>query len=266
MVSYSIKVRLSKSKLSDQKSSHPAFKPVIARSENQILSPGSGKSSNDMIVITCSACNFKNMLNESHCLSCGKPLTGILPERGEPMTKPLSTADLKPEEHVSRLGNLAFYFQDVVDLYIPQKDAVISFSLTAGRQSVLGRGAATNSPLQSAEDTIVRISTEERARLREIYRSHNKAAPHTISPTESKFVDLRRFGAAEEGVSRQHVVLSREEYILTVRDLATTNGTRLNGARILPQQRRLLRNGDELQLGTLVIRIEFRQSQETETT
>jgi len=64
-------------------------------------------------------------------------------------------------------------------------------------------------------------------------------------------VDLTPFGAAEKGVSRKHLLLRRRNALIYVSDLGSTNGTRLNGQRMLPNTERILRSGDELQLGSL---------------
>jgi hypothetical protein len=66
-------------------------------------------------------------------------------------------------------------------------------------------------------------------------------------------VDLTPFDAADKGVSRKHAGIYTEEDMLKVVDLESTNGTYLNGSRLTPFQPRILRNGDELRLGKLVL-------------
>ncbi|MCC7447025.1 MAG: FHA domain-containing protein [Anaerolineae bacterium] len=68
-------------------------------------------------------------------------------------------------------------------------------------------------------------------------------------------IDLTPFGAAEKGVSRQHIQLRTTAYLTYVADLNSKNGTWLNGTRILGD--RLLRDGDELRLGQLTITVLF---------
>ncbi len=70
-------------------------------------------------------------------------------------------------------------------------------------------------------------------------------------------VDLSDYDAAEKGVSRRHASIVRRENALDVVDLGAANGTFLNGHRLIPNQARLLRDGDELRLGHLVLRISF---------
>lgn len=81
-----------------------------------------------------------------------------------------------------------------------------------------------------------------------------------VSGTENESpcdVDLTPFGAAERGVSRKHLLLRRKNALIYVSDLGSTNGTRLNGQRLLPNTERVLRSGDELQLGSLKATVSF---------
>ena len=70
-------------------------------------------------------------------------------------------------------------------------------------------------------------------------------------------VDLGEFGAGDKGVSRKHIKIKRKNILVYVADLGSTNGTLLNGRRLIPNAERLLRNGDELQLGRLKIKVKF---------
>lgn len=71
-------------------------------------------------------------------------------------------------------------------------------------------------------------------------------------------LDLTPFGAQEKGVSRVHAVIRRGEDTLTLVDLGSVNGTHLNGQRLIPNQPRVLRDGDEVRLGKLVCHVYFR--------
>ncbi len=70
-------------------------------------------------------------------------------------------------------------------------------------------------------------------------------------------VDLNAFGAGDKGVSRKHIKIKRKNILVYVADLGSTNGTLLNGCRLIPNAERLLRNGDELQLGRLKVKVKF---------
>jgi pSer/pThr/pTyr-binding forkhead associated (FHA) protein len=62
-------------------------------------------------------------------------------------------------------------------------------------------------------------------------------------------IDLNKYGAGELGVSRRHAQIHLQENELYIRDLGSTNGTRLNGVIIPANQPVRLRDGDELELG-----------------
>lgn len=71
-------------------------------------------------------------------------------------------------------------------------------------------------------------------------------------------IDLASYGAVEKGVSRQHAALEVNEDTLMLIDIGSSNGTYLNGQRLLPNQPRVLRDGDEVRLGKLVAHIYFK--------
>jgi hypothetical protein len=70
-------------------------------------------------------------------------------------------------------------------------------------------------------------------------------------------IDLTPYGAADSGVSRRHLILTREHDTISVTDLGSANSTHLNGQRLNPNDARILRDNDELRLGRLVIRCQF---------
>lgn len=71
-------------------------------------------------------------------------------------------------------------------------------------------------------------------------------------------IDLTPFGALEKGVSRIHAVIGRSEGTLTLTDMGSVNGTHLNGQRLMPDEPRVLRDGDEIRLGKLVAHVYFK--------
>jgi hypothetical protein len=71
-------------------------------------------------------------------------------------------------------------------------------------------------------------------------------------------LDLTPYGALEKGVSRIHAAICRAEDTLTLVDKGSANGTHLNGQRLIPNQPRVLRDGDEIRLGKLIAHIYFK--------
>jgi pSer/pThr/pTyr-binding forkhead associated (FHA) protein len=70
-------------------------------------------------------------------------------------------------------------------------------------------------------------------------------------------VCLDAFGAQKLGVSRLHLKITRKRGLIYVLDMDSRNGTYLNGRRIAHKSPRILRNGDELHLGRLKVKVRF---------
>ncbi len=72
-------------------------------------------------------------------------------------------------------------------------------------------------------------------------------------PVEGVFpdIDLTLSGGMEAGVSRRHALLSYRDGSYWLEDLDSTNYTFVNGIRLEPRRPRSLRDGDELEFGTL---------------
>lgn len=72
-------------------------------------------------------------------------------------------------------------------------------------------------------------------------------------------IDLSDYGAIEKGVSRKHAVINRKDNALYIIDQNARNGTYLNGQKLIAYQERVLRDGDDVRLGHLAIKITFEQ-------
>ena len=72
-------------------------------------------------------------------------------------------------------------------------------------------------------------------------------------------VDLGKFDAANFGVSRLHVRISRSHNLFHLCDLGSANGTFLNGLKLTPHQENLLHDGDELRLSRLTVKLRFKK-------
>lgn len=70
-------------------------------------------------------------------------------------------------------------------------------------------------------------------------------------------IDLSDFDAYQLGVSRFHAVIRAENNRLTVEDLDSMNGTRLNNLDLQPSQDYVIENGDKISFGKLSFTIEF---------
>ncbi len=74
---------------------------------------------------------------------------------------------------------------------------------------------------------------------------------------ETPEIDLAPHGATEKGVSRRHAIIALRDNQLNLIDLGSPNGSYINGQRVAANESRLLRDGDEIRLGHLVLSITF---------
>ena len=70
-------------------------------------------------------------------------------------------------------------------------------------------------------------------------------------------VDLGPYNADELGVSREHLLLKLVEDRIVATDNGSSNGTLLNKERLKPHEDYPIRDGDEIQLGLMKVRIEL---------
>jgi pSer/pThr/pTyr-binding forkhead associated (FHA) protein len=70
-------------------------------------------------------------------------------------------------------------------------------------------------------------------------------------------VDLAAYKAVANGVSRRHAALRLHENMVQLKDLNSTNGTFLNGHELGTNEWRIVRDGDKLELGNLMLTLYF---------
>lgn len=70
-------------------------------------------------------------------------------------------------------------------------------------------------------------------------------------------VDLSEYHAGLMGVSRQHAAITPHGRAYVITDLESTNGTWVNQEKLVPLRPYMLRSGDQLQLGQLILFIHF---------
>jgi hypothetical protein len=72
-----------------------------------------------------------------------------------------------------------------------------------------------------------------------------------------KHIDLSRYNAVEQGVSRIHAFLHRQDNHFYIEDADSVNGTFLNGLPLNPNERTPINNADEIRLGQMRMYIYF---------
>ncbi|MBL8117887.1 MAG: FHA domain-containing protein [Anaerolineae bacterium] len=132
-------------------------------------------------------------------------------------------------------------------------------------QSTSLRRMLSNIPGRTGESASVAAPTKVTLIIRGIPESFTLSEKQIVLLGRADFrsggfqpdVDLTRYGGHERGVSRAHARLHVLEGEVYVTDLYSANGTFIGGERLEPEKPRLLKNGEELTLGTLPIRVKF---------
>ncbi|MCB9455665.1 MAG: response regulator [Anaerolineaceae bacterium] len=70
-------------------------------------------------------------------------------------------------------------------------------------------------------------------------------------------VDLLPFGGQIKGVSREHALVTAKDNRISVQDLSSVNGSRLNAHVLTPGQEYRLRDGDRLTIGQIQLQVRF---------
>jgi len=125
----------------------------------------------------------------------------------------------------------------------------------------------TVEPLQSeffGEDSVLVLrvrGTTDSYEMRPQKSDHEMIVGRSVKGSVlSPDIDLSNKHGADLGVSRLHlsVQYDKEHHTALVADLGSANGSYLNGQRMMPKEVRVLRHGDELRLGKLVMSVSFR--------
>ena len=80
-----------------------------------------------------------------------------------------------------------------------------------------------------------------------------------VAPESNPYdhIDLSKYGARKEGVSRLHALISVRGNCLSIQDMGSTNGTYLNGYQVQPFTDVALEHDDILELGRLRLKLTF---------
>jgi len=172
----------------------------------------------------CPVCPVSHVPNSIFCDECG----AYLPKGKELATHPLDVTQIK------WLGDDRGSHARDIELRDFAKTRTIRLRI----------GSATENGNQIRE---LQISLAKPVRLG---RNDPK---HDIFPE----VDLTQDLAREHGVSREHTCIFQQGNTVKMEDLGSTNGTLLNGERLDPYIAEALRDGDQFQMGKLLIAVSF---------
>ncbi len=174
-------------------------------------------------MLTCQACNTDNPPDATFCRKCHTPLQD---EHSDVNKTYLVTNILNEESLRSSWKWGQFLFEDDYLLILQIKDKDSQMVISPRKPIILGRAS----------------STDESA---------------IIKDPEITLVDFFPYDGLTAGVSRRHAQVICNGQLVMVTDLGSTNGTRINGMKLDPHTPRLLREGDELQLGKMTLLARF---------
>lgn len=132
---------------------------------------------------------------------------------------------------------------------------------SAFETAVLDEDDAARATFFGADTMLVLVvrGTNKHIRLRPQERQHETVIGRSDGGMVLPDVDLAEHDAARYGLSRMHAALRWDERheVLNAVDLKSANGTFVNGQRLLPNEARVLRHGDELRVARLVLQLYF---------
>ncbi len=166
-------------------------------------------------MITCPSCQHEEMYGTLFCSECGTQLTYL-------KASPTKTA-IYPAEAQAGIEEGK---PPEISPSKPMPEALISLKILDG---------GTVIPLEGgSEFTLGRVSGNQ-----------------PILPD----IDLTPYQAYEGGVSRLHATIKIERQAVTVTDLGSANGTRVNGKKVAPHTQQFIKNEDILTLGKFKIQV-----------
>jgi hypothetical protein len=177
--------------------------------------------------ITCPNCGHRNRPGILLCENCG---TNLMTGR----QSGIGTRDLLKEQE--KQGALDAEAQKAVD--------------TAGGASF-------------TEEMVLRIEIEGGSTPMLVYPKQEiimgRRDPNTGGMPD---VDLTAYAGYRMGVSRRHAAIRLQDKQLHVSDLGSSNGTFLNGTRLNAHRPYQLKDGDEVRLGQMVLRLYFQSNKD----
>jgi predicted nucleic acid-binding Zn ribbon protein len=206
------------------------------------------------MMLNCPHCGQPYEPGEPVCTNCGMVFdddTGAIEPFNHNLVCPNCGKDLQPEVQVCL--NCGIILDD--SLKPRQQDDTFNFANAVSE-------AEQNSPWAMGEITL----GNQRALSFEVDGMHltlpdgEKLVIGRYGNVASELqpdVDLSIFGAHEKGVSRRHICIKRQGTLVYVADIGSANGTWLNGHRLIENGERVLRDGDELILSHLKIKVKY---------
>lgn len=188
-------------------------------------------------IIQCPSCGHLNRAGELICSNCQASLD-----------KNIATSTKKFNENDAQeiAKNHANAVTDEKAQRPPLDIAAIMSAVDSANSDIFNKGSLLRLEVESAPNPIL------------IYpRAETSIGRRDPTSGLAPDIDLTNYAGYRMGVSRNHCIMRLREQKLEVYDLGSSNGTMLNGERLQPHQPKVIRDGDELMLGKMVLKVIF---------
>lgn len=204
--------------------------------------PVTNKTTEHDVVVTsfqvCPTCAYRNRPGVLFCENCGTNLaTGDQAAVG---TRDLRNGEAaqSPKAQTARLDEGEV------------KDEAVSSAVRSAGSTVFEPGMSLRVEIEGGSKPIVVQPRNDDLIL-------GRRDPTTGATPE---VDMTPYAGYRMGVSRRHASLRLKDKQLNLWDLGSSNGTFLNGSRLTPHRPYPVRDGDEVRLGQMILRIFFQNA------
>ena len=204
----------------------------------------------------CPECGHENPNNAKTCAECNHALkaNGRKPREEDPITNKLDKTSAIPDLGALGLldeteyGHFEVASSDVQTLHIAG---------IAEEDNPMSEGAVRlkgNLILTERETGLKFVIPPKELQEAVIGRTNRDTG---YSPT----IDLTQLEAHKFGVSRRHATISYRDNWLILIDHNSTNGTFLNGHRLVPEQPRVIRDNDTIRVGGIILHVAYEKSE-----
>ena len=180
---------------------------------------------------TCPTCGTVNRIGIVFCENCG---TNLL--TGEPPAGTRSVTDVSEAELDAAAATVQFADDEE---HLPDGTSQFDAGMKLRIQIMMSRLPLTITPEEGKEIVLGRLEA-------------------TTDTPEA--VNFTPYAAYPLGVSRRHASLKLSGNRLEIRDLASNNGTFLNGTQIWPDEVHVLRSGDTIRLARMKLQVYFEKA------
>ena len=188
----------------------------------------------------CPKCGHINRIGELVCDHCGAILVNDY-EVTNATTNPLGDDDDEPDPVLSFPPISEPPPRTTARLTMPAVDA-----------------APTEDPAFFDDDMVLRVEVAGAPSPIILYPTSDTVIGRRDPVTgQNPDIDLGAYAGYRMGISRRHAVLRLKDHILEIVDLGSSNGTLLNNRQLPPMEPQMLRSGDQLTFGKMLVQVTF---------